>query len=385
LDVKRKALALSTTVAVLALAVTTAAQAEPPPPAESAGLYVVQASGTPLASYEGGVPGFRATRPAQGERIDPADVSVRRYRKYLADGRKAVLEKVPGAEKVYDYDTAFNGFAARLTVSEVAKLRQTPGVVRIWKNEVYKLDTISTPAFLGLTGRNGVWDRQYGGEQHAGEGVIIGMVDNGFWPENPAFAALPEPRPDADVIASKWHGTCDPGDDAPENNVACNNKVIGARYYRASTAPIVNEFRSPRDYDGHGSHTASTAAGDFGVDAVVNGIARGKMSGMAPAARLAIYKACWGVGCSAADSIAAINQAVADGVDVINYSISGSRTSVVDPVEVAFYNAARAGVFIATSAGNAGPAASTVAHNSPWVTTVAAGPTPPRHSATERR
>ena len=103
----------------------------------------------------------------------------------------------------------------------------------------------------------------------------------------------------------------------------------------------------------------------------------GNVSGMAPAARLAIYKALWnqpdGTASGAtADLVSAIDDAVADGVDVINYSISGSRTFVVDPVELAFFNAAAAGVFVAASAGNNGPGATTVAHNSPWLTTVAA-------------
>ena len=135
---------------------------------------------------------------------------------------------------------------------------------------------------------------------------------------------------------------------------------------------------STRDGDGHGSHTASTAAGNNGVDASVEGRAFGKVSGMAPAAKIAAYKICWNDtdpntgGCYTSSSLDAIDDAIADGVDVINYSISGATSTVVDAVEYAFLGAAAAGVFVATSAGNSGPAASTVAHNSPWVTTVAA-------------
>jgi subtilisin family serine protease len=352
----KAALALVTTAAALALAGSTGAQAEPPPAAESAGIYLVQTSGVPIAAYDG------------------SDVSA--HRKALADGRKAVLAKVPGVEKIYDYETAFNGFAAKLTGPEAAKLARTPGVLGVWKNEVRKLDTTSTPKFLGLTGDDGVWAKQFGGDKHAGEGVIVGMVDSGVWPENPAFAALPEPRPDAKAIKKKWKGTCDHGADTADNNVTCNNKLIGARYFHEGVKPVEDEFESPRDFGGHGTHTASTVAGDFGVDAVINGSSRGKMSGMAPAARIAVYKVCWETGgdggCGTVDSVAAIDQAVADGVDVINFSISGSTSSVVDPVEIAFYNAAKAGVFVSASAGNEGPGESTVAHNSPWLTTVAA-------------
>ena len=229
-----------------------------------------------------------------------------------------------------------------------------------------------------------MWQQQFGGSARAGEGVIVGVLDTGFWPENPSFAPLPEPRPDAAVIAAKWHGICDAGTDPDlANRVTCNNKVIGARWFDAGglSNSVPDEFLSPRDRNSHGSHTASTAAGNNGPTAVVNGASYGTVSGMAPAARLAIYKIGWhqpdGTASGSTEDIAAaIDQATADGVDVINLSFSGSRTFVVDPVELAFLFSADAGVFAATSAGNSGPAASTVAHNSPWVTTVAASTHP---------
>jgi subtilisin family serine protease len=160
--------------------------------------------------------------------------------------------------------------------------------------------------------------------------------------------------------------------------------VVGARYYTAGFGgpaaikeQFPEEFISARDTDGHGSHTSSTAAGNFGVEVVIDGKDLGNASGMAPQARVAIYKVCWGRGeaggCQTPDLVQGIEDAMADGVDVINYSISGSRTSMVDPVEAAFLFAADAGVFVSASAGNDGPGASTVAHNGPWVTTVAAG------------
>ncbi|MCK5015094.1 MAG: S8 family serine peptidase, partial [Candidatus Omnitrophica bacterium] len=138
------------------------------------------------------------------------------------------------------------------------------------------------------------------------------------------------------------------------------------------------EFNSPRDYNGHGTHTASTAGGNFGVEVTGPAAVFGTISGIAPRARIASYKALWSTedGSTASgftgDFVAAIDQAVADGVDVINYSISGSRTAFMDPAEIAFLFAAEAGVFVAASAGNSGPDASTVAHPSPWITTVAA-------------
>ena len=179
-----------------------------------------------------------------------------------------------------------------------------------------------------------------------------------------------------------WNGRCVPGEQFTATN--CNQKLIGARYYNAGwggnagiDAQLPWEFNSPRDYGGHGTHTATTAGGNANVPATGAAAVFGTVNGIAPRARIAAYKVCWQTGaggsCFTSDSVAAIDQAVADGVDVINFSISGSTTNFLDAVEVAFLFAADAGVFVATSAGNSGPTTSTVAHPGPWLTTVAAG------------
>ncbi|GAA2216626.1 hypothetical protein GCM10010429_44240 [Micromonospora olivasterospora] len=366
-------------LAVLAVATVPgsgAAQAAPEP--TSTDLYLVQLADAPVASYDGGVAGLAATKPARGGKVDLNSSSARAYRGHLAAKKGDVRRKggVGAAQTVRDYDVAFNGFAADLTEAQAGKLRHTAGVLNVWKNETRQADTVGTPRMLGLEGRKGVWEKQFKGDERAGEGVIVGVIDSGIWPDNPSFAALPEPRPDAATIAGKWRGACDAGVTA---TVSCNNKLIGARWYNASGLGnrFPGEFQSPRDYNGHGSHTASTSAGNHGVAATINGLSVGEVSGMAPAARIAAYKALWhqpggGASGGTVDLVAAINDAVADGVDVINYSVSGSQTSFVDPVELAFLSAADAGVFVAASAGNTGPGASTVAHNSPWITTVAA-------------
>jgi subtilisin family serine protease len=374
-------------LAVLALVVLSVVPASAVPasaaPVASAStsraLYLVQVAGAPAAGYAGGVPGIAPTKPTEGAKLDRRSWNYRAYREYLRRQRARVLAAagVDRQRTVAEYTTVFNGFAARLTTAEVAKLQRTSGVVHIWKNEIRK--ATSVPSFLGLDGPSGVWNTRFGGAAKAGEGVIIGVIDSGFWPENPSFAALPEPRPDAAVIQQKWFADgvdkCDEGVTYP---ITCNNKVIGARYYDASgLGEWPGEFKSPRDYDGHGSHTAGTAAGDAGVPATINGEHVGAVSGMAPAARLAIYKALWqqadGEGSGGTvDLVQAIDDAVTDGVDVINFSVSGSSSYVVDPVSVAFFNAAAAGVFVAAAAGNDGPEVSTVAHNAPWVMTVGA-------------
>ncbi|MEU4163435.1 S8 family peptidase [Actinoplanes sp. NPDC026670] len=370
------AVAMSTTLVATGADV---ARGAPDIPSE---LYIVQLAAPPVAGYTGGVSGIPATRPDAGEKIDLGSSAATAYRSHLKSERQRTrnLAGVSAAETLYEYDVAFSGYAARMTATEADVLRRSAGVLAVSKNAVHKADTISTSEMLGLTGRDGVWQRQFGGSKKAGLGVIVGVIDTGIWPENPAFAALPGPRPDQRIINAKWKGVCQQGAETdPARNITCNNKLIGARYFTEGGVNDTNpgEFQSPRDFNGHGSHTAGTSVGNQGVDAVIDGKVVGKASGMAPAARLAVYKALWDQGGGSGsgttvDLVAAINAAVADGVDVINYSISGSTSSFVDPVELAFLNAANAGVFVAASAGNSGPAVSTVAHNSPWITTVAA-------------
>jgi hypothetical protein len=345
--------------------------------------YLVQLDGQPVIGYQGGKFGLAATKPARGQKIDRKNPDVARYAKHLDDRSAAVFAAAGGGQKLYDYRYALHGFAATLTAAQAEKLKSIPGVVSVQEDEMRHLDTISTPGFVGLDGRHGLWN-QVGGVRQAGEDVVIGMVDSGIWPESASFSGsgyddtLGEFRP--------WHGDCVAGEAFPAT--ACNNKLIGARYYNQGfggpdgvKATFPYEYNSARDTDGHGTHTSSTAAGNHGVSAIWDGVDFGKMSGMAPRARIAVYKVCWGrssdtvheSSCQTIDLVAAIDDAVADGVDVINYSISGSLTSFRDPVEEAFLFAADAGVFVAASAGNSGPTASTVAHNSPWLTTVAAG------------
>jgi hypothetical protein len=348
------ALALAALAAgAVTLAVTTAGAAQAEAPSTGTQLYLVQVAGAPVASYNGDVAGLAATRPVEGKKVDPNSSATKAYRSHLRDTQRATLAKANIAEskRTKEYGITFNGYAAKLTQGEANRLAQTKGVLRIWKNEILTSDTTTTPAFLGLSGPTGVWAKQFGNVGNAGEGIIVGDIDSGFWPENASFGALPEPRSDAATIAAKFHGTCDVG---TEEKVTCNNKVLGARYYNASGLQQDYEFNSPRDYNGHGTHTASTAAGDNNVPATINGGSVGTVSGMAPAARLAIYKVLWhnavtgSANAGTADLVAAIDDAVADGVDVINYSISGSSLYVVDPVEIAFLSAAAAGVFVAT-------------------------------------
>ncbi len=351
-------------------------------------VYVVAMLEPAVVAYAGGIPGLKATKPGKGQKIDPNSPEVVRYVAFLDARHDEVLNRVGGGRKLYNYRYTFNGFAAELSEAQAAALAAEPGVAFVSKDTLLTLDTASTPAFLGLSAPGGLWD-QVGGVGQAGENVIIGIVDGGIWPEHPSFSDRTGTNGNGSQDGKLsyqqipgWHGRCVPGEEFNASN--CNQKLIGAQYFNEGwggnagiDAQLPWEFNSPRDFGGHGTHTASTAGGNYGVPATGPASVFGSISGIAPRARIAAYKVCWETGaggsCFSSDSVAAIDQAVADGVDVINFSISGSQTNFRDPVEIAFLNAAGAGVFVAASAGNSGPATSTVAHPGPWLTTVAAG------------
>ena len=338
-----------------------------------AGRYIVTFADDPAASYDGYRAGYPATRPKRGDKLNAKSAATKKWRAYLTGKHDAALAKV-GATKIYDFTLANNGVAADLSAAQATELAKTAGVLALTKDALSQPTTTYSPEFLGLSARKGLWS-QLGGNKNAGAGLVVGVIDSGIWPENPSFAGgtgIPVP--------ATWHGVCQAGEDFTA--ALCNDKLVGARFFvnGFGSGNIADEdFLSPRDGSGHGSHTSSTAAGNNGVAVTIDGKAQGSASGMAPGAKVAMYKVCWegkpGVqpGCFNSDSVAAINASIADGVDVLNYSIGGSSEStVLAPVEQAFRGASNAGVYVANSAGNSGPGESTLDHPAPWVTTVAA-------------
>ena len=340
--------------------------------AYTAGRYIVTFADEAVASYTGYQKGFAATQPKKGQKLNANSRAAKAWSAHLTAQHDAALAKV-GATKYYDYTIASNGVAVRLSARQAEKLAHDKNVIALSRDRRATVDTTLSPHFLGLDAAGGIWS-QLGGAAHAGAGIVVGVIDTGIWPENPSFAGgtgIP--------IPATWHGKCQAGENFPVTE--CNDKLIGARYYLAGFGKkniAKFDYKSPRDGAGHGSHTSSTAAGNAGVAITIDGHSIGVAAGMAPGAKIAMYKVCWdgaGVpdGCFNSDSVAAIQDAVADGVDVLNYSIGGSsESSVLDPVAQAFRGASNAGVFVANSAGNSGPGASTLDHPAPWVTTVAA-------------
>ncbi|SNC73326.1 Putative cell wall-binding protein [Kytococcus aerolatus] len=335
------------------------------------GTYLVTFADQPAIAYDGHVEGYPATQPGQGAKLNASSSAVQRYAGLLHARQDRVLASVGAGKPSQRYTNALSGVAVDLTADQAKRLASSPRVLSVVKERIDQLDTHLSPDFLGLTGPDGVWNA---GTGYQGEGMVVGVIDSGISWHNPSFSPEGMPAAPAD-----WEGACAPAtNDFPAE--ACNNKIVGARHFVdgfGADRIAEHESLSPLDVGGHGSHTASTAAGNRDVPAIAQDRELGQVSGVAPKAHVAAYKVCWDEkdgdgGCANTDSVAAIDQAVADGVDVLNYSISGTRENYLDPVEIAFMNASANGIFVAASSGNSGPAESTTAHPSPWLTTVAA-------------
>jgi hypothetical protein len=407
---RRSAIALACFLsAVLTFGLSPVASADPPDgpdlplPTASADDYIVTLADAPIAAYDGDVAGYDATQPADGEDVDVDSADAKRYRAYLRKRQDTIAARI-GSTPDDRYEVGVNAFTAEITGQQAATLARTDGVVSVHRNTLRRVpDDKKSVDFLGLSGSDGVWSK-LGGPDDAGRGVVVGVIDSGIWPESDSFAGDPlgdsttrmkgssrtryVPTRSGDTITmtksdgGTFTGTCQAGEDFTVND--CNSKIVGARYFGEewlkrvpAAARSDSEFVSPRDGEGHGSHTASIAAGNHGVRAVVDDRDFGRISGVAPAAKIASYKVLWQAkkpeesGAYDSDILAAIDAAIGDGVDVINFSIS-SADNPAAPVQLAFLAAASAGIFVAASAGNSGPGASTVQSTSPWVTTVGA-------------
>lgn len=374
---------------------------------KDSGVRIVTLADAPAATYTGGIDGLTRTQPEQGKKLNAAAPEVKAYEDHLRS-KHAEVAKAHGITIDTQLTLTSNSFVAQLTDDQISKLEADNRVLGLHVPGVNQVNTINSPKTLGLDGPRGMW-RQFGTPRRAGNGVVVGILDSGYTPESPSFSGAPLPqgeskavnRPaidaDGNITMKKSDGTTFKGSCSPERveetlwtGKECNSKVIGAKsstvllglYARLFGVTLPDgESKSPRDRGGHGTHVASTAVGNYAVPATFNGEQLGRISGMAPGAKLSVYKTCFDIilkgkardgVCFGVDAALLVDQAVRDGVDVLNYSVSGNDHTSEDFVSQQFRNAAAAGIFVAAAAGNSGPSQHTANHTAPWVTTVGA-------------
>ncbi|CAK9171822.1 unnamed protein product [Ilex paraguariensis] len=301
----------------------------------------------------------------------PSDDVQKVYIVYMGDRPKgdfsasslhtSMLQEVVGSRAseslLHSYQRSFNGFVAKLTEEEGKKIASMKGVVSVFPSTKKQLHTTRSWDFMGFpqsVNRNIAVESD----------IIVAMLDTGIWPESNSFNDSNFGPP-----PSKWKGTCQ-----SSANFTCNNKIIGARYYRSEGTVGEEDFDSPRDSEGHGTHTASTAAGGLVSNASLLGLGSGTARGGVPSARLAVYKICWSGGCSDADILAAFDDAIADGVDIISLSVGGfiPFDYFEDPIAIGAFHSMKNGILTSNSAGNSGPRPGSISNFSPWSLSVAA-------------
>eukprot|EP00252_Welwitschia_mirabilis_P001655 TRINITY_DN1156_c0_g1_i14.p1 TRINITY_DN1156_c0_g1~~TRINITY_DN1156_c0_g1_i14.p1 ORF type:complete len:729 (+),score=123.35 TRINITY_DN1156_c0_g1_i14:264-2450(+) len=315
-----------------------------------------------------------------GNRVhsDP-EVGLLQSHQLLASVHNGSLEKAK-LSMVYNYNHGFRGFSAQLTKKQAALLAKMPEVISVFPNKLRKLHTTYSWEFLGMP--NDISLGMPSDNTRPQEDVIIGFIDTGIWPESPSFSDH-----EMSPVPSRWKGICQSGEGFPTSK--CNRKIIGARYYlggyesengrlqKHSRLTGLAQYRSSRDSTGHGSHTASTAAGRYVSHMNYHGLAMGSARGGAPLSRIAVYKACWDTGCYDSDLLAAFDDAVRDGVDILSLSLGADLPEsdyFSDAISVGSYHAAQHGITVVCSVGNDG-SPSSATNLAPWMITVAASST----------
>ena len=334
-----------------------------------------------IATYQGSVQGLDATSPAvTGQDLDADSADVQAYESFVVDIEDAFLDQlavaVPTAQVGQSLRTVYGGIALTIPANQVDDVLTIPEVVAVQADKLNQPLTDSSADFIGATsvypaarrhqpGRRGRHLRRARHRRVAGASVVRR-------PGQPRRTAGQGRRHGAHLRLRRQPV------DAGSRHVRLQQQA-DRRHRRSSTAYLsdpgraaAEPYHTARDSNGHGTHTGSTSGGNALDSATVFGVERGPINGIAPGAWVSVYKVCGIEGCFDSDSSAAVGQAIEDGVDVINFSISGGTDPFTDPTELAFLDAYAAGVFVAASGGNAGPGAGTVNHVSPWVTTVAA-------------
>ncbi|XP_072958477.1 subtilisin-like protease SBT2.3 [Typha angustifolia] len=354
---------------------------------EDAAVYIVTMKHAPTFHYYNDLKRFGSSRVSKRDSATSYTLNKPRnnsaaytnYKSYLVRIQNSLLRRTLKGEnylKLYSYHYLINGFAVLITPQQADKLSKRREVANVALDFSVRTATTHTPEFLGLP--QGAWVQE-GGPELAGQGIVIGFIDTGIDPNHPSFAD--DLSTNSYPIPAHFSGVCEVTRDFPSGS--CNRKLVGARHFAASaiTRGIFNaskDHASPFDGDGHGTHTASIAAGNHGIPVIVAGHHFGNASGMAPHAHIAVYKALYkSFGGFAADVVAAIDQAAEDGVDIISLSITPNRrppglATFFNPIDMSLLSAIKAGIFVVQAAGNTGPSPKSMSSFSPWIFTVGA-------------
>ncbi len=350
-------------------------EAKPSAPA----YYIVQLADEPLAGYLPASVQRQTAALASGERRSAWESpAARAYQDLLAARQDQFVQRATRAlghrlDVLHRYQYALNGLAVWLSPAEARVVSQLPGVRRVERNQSYPLATDVGPRWIGA---GAIWDGVVAAGLPAtkGEGIIVGIIDTGINSDHPSFAAV---GGDGYVHQNpfgpgRYTGFCDPSHPHYDPNLACNDKLIGIWSFEES-------LNDPEDRDGHGSHTASTTAGNVTRALLVAGgqAFERTVSGVAPHANIIAYDVCvpaqpiWR--CMATATVQAVDKAIAAGVHVLNYSIgTGQISPWENMIAEAFLNARKANVMVVSAAGNDGPQASSVHSTAPWTLTVGA-------------
>ncbi|XAR65674.1 Tripeptidyl-peptidase II, partial [Bertholletia excelsa] len=315
---------------------------------------------------------------AHSHGLEDAEASAARVKESHHEFLASILGSTEKAKDaiIHSYTREFNAFAATLEEEEAAEIARHPRVISVFLNRGKHLHTTHSWDFMllekdGVVHPSSIWSKA-----DYGKDIIIGNLDTGVWPESQSFSAK-----DFGAVPSKWKGSC-MNDTNDGVGVPCNRKLIGAKFYYqsyyAGGGSLNSTMLSARDYEGHGSHTLSTAGGNFVPGATVNGNFNGTAKGGSPKARVAAYKVCWppiGLGgeCFDGDILSAFEAAIHDGVDVLSLSLGGFPADYMeDTMAIGAFHAIRKGIVVVCSAGNEGPDMGTVTNVAPWIITVGA-------------
>lgn len=356
--------------------------------------YFVRLIDSPVALYNGEVEGFKATNleKTHAQKLDVKSAEVKSYRSYLERQQASFITKakaVVGELNVQQKTTlAFNGMVVEMSQSDAIKLAKVPGVAHIKRETLRYVQTDAGPSIIKAPA---IWSGDATGVATKGEGMIVGIIDTGVNTDHPSFA---DKGGDGYDHTNPWGENNYSGDCKADFPELCNDKLIGVHSWPEVTKLYLDyDVTVPangEDHNGHGSHTASTSAGNVLVNQSVpdadgqsSGVVFEQMSGVAPHANIVSYQVCLPgeddeigfAGCLPSLTVLAVEHAIENGIDVLNYSIGGGSSNPwQDADALAFLAARKAGIHVATSAGNSGPDASTVGSpgDAPWITTVAA-------------